>query len=447
MDTDVAVVGAGLTGLALCHELESRGVECTLLERADRPGGLVRSVEREGRVLDLGPQRTRLTSGVAELVEELGLGNRLVRARRGLPLFVYREGSLREVPRDLATLWKTDLLSSRSKLRLLLEPLSGSAGSDESVAELFTRKFGREAYLHLFGPLYGGIYGSDPRRMPVRYSLRHALEAHGMSGSIVIGWLRRRLRGHRAPPAVTFDAGMEVLPAALHRRHGSRVRPGVRVREVVPAADGLRVRTDRGEMGARSVVLTVPADAAAGMLRSAAPGTAAGLARLTYNPLAVVHLLSRLEIHGYGFQLSLAERGCRTRGVTFNASLFGRDGVFTSYLGGSSHPGVVEASDRELGEIAREEFRRLTGGQARPLHVYRVRMPAFDESWESLDAARRAGDLPAGIHLCASYQIRPGIPGRLQRARILADRLAAERDAHEGEPAASTASAGASESP
>lgn len=427
MDRDVVVVGGGITGLVLCHELQARETDCVVLEGADRPGGVMTSTEREGRVLDLGPQRTRLTASIADLVDDLDLGHRLLRAPDDLPLYIYRDGRLRQVPFDLATMWHTDLLSWPSKLRLLLEPLSGPPRPGESVAELFTRKFGREAYLHLFGPLYGGIYASDPREMPVRYSLGRALEEHGLSRSIVAGVLRWKRRGGEPPDAVGFDGGMRVLPQALYEEHSDRIRLGEPVTEVSPSGDGFRVRTSRGELRARSVVLTVPADEAAGILRETAPRTADELAKLRYNSLAVVHLISELDVRGYGFQLSLAEGSYDTRGVTFNQSLFGRPGVFTAYLGGALRPGVAEVSPGELAHRASQEFRRITGARARALNVHRVRIPAFDRSWRFLDEAREACDLPAGIHLCASFQIRPGIPGRVNRARSLAERLAGAR--------------------
>ena len=44
----VLIVGAGLTGCTLAHRLAAAGVRSTLLERADVPGGLIRSEHLEG---------------------------------------------------------------------------------------------------------------------------------------------------------------------------------------------------------------------------------------------------------------------------------------------------------------------------------------------------------------------------------------------------------------
>src|SRR3954447_20211510 len=44
----VLIVGAGLTGCTLAHQLAREGLRSVLLERADVPGGLIRSKHMEG---------------------------------------------------------------------------------------------------------------------------------------------------------------------------------------------------------------------------------------------------------------------------------------------------------------------------------------------------------------------------------------------------------------
>lgn len=425
-DIRVAVVGGGITGLALLHALRGRGIDAFLFEASDRTGGVIRSLRLEGKILEAGPQRTRLVPSVAELVEELALSDRLVAAPTGLPLYVLRDGRLRLVPFSPGAAFRTDLLSWKGKLRLLLEPFTRAARSGETVADFFVRTLGREAYLHLAGPLYAGLYASDPREMDVERSLGPALRRLGVSGSLVAAGLRWLVAGREPPPACSFGEGLGELPAALHRAHGDRVRLGAPVRGLRRDGSRWRVETDAGGVAAERVVLTVPADAAASILRRASPAAARRLARLRYNPLAVVHLGSDCGLHGMGHQVSLAE-GTATLGVTWNSGLFGggdpaREGVYTAYLGGARRRGLVEEPDDRLGRIAAREFRDATGCPARVLRVDRTRMPAWDRSWEALDALR----LPAGVRVCASYESRPGIPGRLEEADAVAGRLARE---------------------
>lgn len=418
----IAIVGAGLTGLALGRELAARGAPYLILEAADRPGGVVRSARVRGHLLEWGPQRTRLTAGVRELVDALGLGAELVTAPRGLPLYVYRSGKLRLVPFSARDLLRSDLLSLRGKLRLLLEPLTAGARDEESVASYLSRKLGREAYESLTGPLYGGLYASDPADMVVGLSLGHVLREFRIGRSLLAPLLRRG-GSIDPPPACSFREGMQALPDALDAAQRDRVRLGTPVRAVRSAGAGFRLELDDGAVDAAQVVVTTPAPAAARILEAIDAASAARIGTLVYNPLAIVHLHAEAELAGLGYQVSLAE-DLQTRGVTFNSSLFGRRGVYTAYLGGAKSPQVVERSDEEIAEVAVREFRRVTGLAAEALSVAREAMPAWDRSW----AAMRGLRLPPGIHAAANWESRPGVPGRLMQARRLAAELTAAAD-------------------
>lgn len=421
-DTGVVVVGAGITGLALGRELSRRDVPSLTLEAADRPGGVIRTLRDGARVLEAGPQRVRRVDAVARLVDELDLAARTVEAPADLPLYVYADGRLRRVPTSPGGWLTGDLLSWRGKLRLLAEPFTRPAGAGETVEGYAVRRLGRQAYERLVGPLYGGMYGSDPADMPFRLTLGRTLERMGLArGSLVAAAARWMAGGAPTPPALSFREGMEALPRALYREGRDRIRLGTRARSLRRTDGAWGVDTDGGTVRAPRVVLTCPAGEAARILEAAAPDAARRLAALRYNPLAVVHLDSDAGLEGYGFQAALSE-GLATRGVTFNDSLFGRDGVYTAYLGGAPAPGVPDRPDGEVAEIAIREFRRVTGADARALRVSRTRSPAWDRSRERLEGM----ELPEGVRLCAPYESRPGIPGRLEEARRVAEELAEE---------------------
>ena len=165
-----------------------------------------------------------------------------------------------------------------------------------------------------------------------------------------------------------------------------------------------------------TMVLTLEAEGAACLLRTEAPEVEERLLRLRYNRLAMVHLAGARVLDGLGYQVSYGE-GLRTRGVTWNASALGRKDVYTAFLGGARDPGVLELDDEEVGEIARREFLEATGCDSRVLAVGRARVPSWDRSWLALDGMT----LPQGIHLASNYESRVGIPGRLARARELAE--------------------------
>jgi oxygen-dependent protoporphyrinogen oxidase len=422
----VGVVGGGITGLAIHHYLREAGVESVVFEASDEPGGVIRSRRVEGRVLDFGPQRTRLTPAIAELVSSLDLDAEL-REAADVSLYVYHHGKLRTVPQTPREAVTTHLLSWRGKLRALAEPFTAPEKGGETVEAFLTRKFGPEVARYYFGPLYGGIYGSHPAEMPMEYSLSRALDSAGIEGSVLTSVLRKLLCGREAPPIASFDAGLQRLPEALEQAHAGSVRLGTPVRDVCRDEDGFVLEAATGEECVDELVVTTPADVTADLLGGLAPdATVEALRELNYNPQAVVHLHSKEELTGAGYQIQCDE-DFRTLGVTWNASLLDRDGVYTCYLGGSRNPGLVEWSDGRLESIAVAEFEEITGASARPLSVHRLErgMPAYDRSWSALDRI----SAPEGIRLCTNYTARAGIPGRIREAKQAAEEIAASRSA------------------
>lgn len=94
----IGIVGGGISGLAMAHNLDRRGVPFLLFEAADRPGGVMETFHVDGYPLDTGPQRTRVTEDVRSLIDAAGLGDAILEAPEDIPLWVYSRGKLREVP-------------------------------------------------------------------------------------------------------------------------------------------------------------------------------------------------------------------------------------------------------------------------------------------------------------------------------------------------------------
>jgi len=403
-------------GLAL------RGVPCVLFEASARAGGVLRSSREAGRLLEWGPQRLRLTPELRTLVDELGLTDELLFAPPAAPLHVARASRLHPVPRSLGALLRGSLLSPAGRLRMLFEPLTAPVRPAETVAEALRRKFGDEAYRVLVGPLFGGLYASDPANMRAADSLARFVGRAGSPRSLLLRALRA---APGAPPACSFREGVATLPAAMAGALGSIVRREHPVATLRPDGPTWRLSIDGGRTQPpdggpfSDVVLAVPADRAGGMLTEVAPAAAQRLSRLTYNRLAMVHMQAAgRPLPGFGYQVAFGEP-LETRGVTFNDALFGRDGVVTAFLGGARNVQLPGWPDDRVAAVAEAEFRRITGRTARALEVSRPRVPSYDLSWAALDDLR----LPRGVHLCAGYLERAGVTGRLSQAERLVRKL------------------------
>jgi len=67
MNRKAVVIGAGFGGLALAIRLQSAGIETTLVEARDRPGGCAYMWERDGFIFDAGPTAITDPASLAEL--------------------------------------------------------------------------------------------------------------------------------------------------------------------------------------------------------------------------------------------------------------------------------------------------------------------------------------------------------------------------------------------
>jgi oxygen-dependent protoporphyrinogen oxidase len=421
----VGVVGAGITGLSLTHHLAQRGVDVVTFEAAAEPGGVVRSERVDGRVLEYGPQRLRLSDPIEDLLDDLGLSDELLVADESAPLYVYVDGRLRLVPRSVGGFLRTDVLSWRGKLRLLAEPVTDPPRDDEHAAAVFERKFGREAYENVIAPLFGGTYGSDPARMPAEYALEPLSALETRHGSLLRAAAGRLLGPGDVAPPVSFGDGLQQLPAALYAAHAPYVHLDTAVDAIRSEGEGGYLLETRGRTTTVDVVvLTVPAWAAASLLAELEGATAAPLAELSYNSLALVHLDAALDREGFGYQVA-PRASIRTLGVTWNDAMFGRDGVSTAFLGGMYDSEILELPSDEIGAIASREFETVLGVDPSVLAVTELPsvIPAYDTTWHGLAEV----SLPETVVLAANYIDRLGIGARVRQAGDVADRLA-ERD-------------------
>ncbi|WP_049980816.1 protoporphyrinogen oxidase [Halolamina rubra] len=424
-DPSVAIVGGGITGLSTLHALDERGVDAVAFEATDEVGGVVQSRDVDGKLLEVGPQRLRLTDAIRAMVTDLDIADELITVDDDLPLFVYADGKLREVPRSLSAFRRTDLLSTRAKLRLLAEPLTDPIDPEETAQDAFVRKFGAETYTNLIAPLFGGTYGSDPAEMPARHALEPMMGLESRKGSLLRAALSRLVfSNEETPPAASFESGLQRLPEALAEAYADRLHRETPVTAIERAGAGSDaewlVHTDDDTRRVDHVVVTTPAAETADLVEGVDAESAAALREFNYNPLVLVHLESAVRADGFGYQVRRTEP-MRTLGVTWNTSLFDRDGVYTAFLGGMHDPEAIERDDETLGGTAAEEFERVMGVDAEVLHVERMprAFPAWDDSW----AACERVDLPEGITLATNYTGRMGLPSRVREARRLAGEL------------------------
>ena len=394
---DVAVVGAGISGLATAFWLDRAELDVAVFEAGERVGGAMETWRRDGWLFEQGPN-TVLEShtAVTDLLRDAGLDDqRLEASPAGKQRFLYKGGELVPLPMSPPALLTTPLFPWTAKLRRLGEPFVQRRVDEreETVADFVRRRLGRPILDYAVGPFVSGVWAGDPERLSVDWSLPRLAELERHHGSLLRGAIASR-REPKEPGKISRPAmigltdGFESLARRLAERIGD-VRTGCRVAALTRQGEGKEQGLYRLEISggasepvhARRVVLATSAAAAAEILSGATGGASALLADVPYSPVVVASLgFARSQVahpvDGFGFLVPRVEAP-RILGCLFPSSLFpGRapEGhvALTAFLGGRTDPGVLELDDDEIVAAALHDLRAPLGLSGDPV-VARVR--------------------------------------------------------------------------
>lgn len=407
----VAIVGAGLTGLATAFWLQRRAphLEVVLLEARDRPGGNVGTDEVHGYRVERGPNGfLDRTPALPRLVEELGLSDQRIPASRGSRRFRFLclRGRLYRLPNGLLGLLATPLLSWRGKKDLLAElwrrpPACSTAATDESVYDFVARRAGREVANLFADALVTGIQGGDPRQLSMAACFPRLVALEHQYGSIMRGliWQARerrrqaRLAGQPppAPPQLwSFREGLQRLINALGQALGGSLRLGVAVQTLQldmgngPAPRWLLHCTGAPPIEADAVVLACPAYAQAELLAPLDATLAAEVAAIPYNRIAVVALGYRQVDcpqvpEGFGYIAPQSQRR-DVLGVQWCSAIFPERApvgmvLWRALCGGVHRGDILEWDDSALLRAVQREMALVLRVQAPPAFSRIIRYP------------------------------------------------------------------------
>ena len=459
------IIGGGITGLATAWYLEKAAREdglnlsVVMVERENCLGGKIRTLNEDGFIIEGGPDGFLTRKPWAlDLANELGLSDDIVYPQAaGTSLLL--NGELHPIPRGLMgpapasrrDVWSASFLSWRGKLRAHLEPLVSrrKAAGRESLGNFLRRRLGAELTDTLLEPLTAGIYGGNSYEMSLEALFPMLEQWEQRYGSITRGMRasKKLARGHSQPPSAFFSFGagaqrlVRAIADSLERTEIIRGRAAVAVdRMAAGYLPRYRVALDDLRLFESDVVaLATPAQDAASLVRSFAPGLARLLARMQSSATGSVHMAFRREdvshpLDGSGFLMPRSETGLVT-GCTWISSKWGgrspKDYVLLrAFLGRSKDDSFLEYGDPELVEVATGTLRPLLGIRGAPerawVHRWAEGMPQYRvDHTEWLGGVDQESAEYPDLFLCGASYRGIGVPDCIRQGRDTAERIRA----------------------
>ena len=448
MNASYCVVGGGISGLVAAYRLRvtlGDEADITVLEPADRLGGVLRTEQVGGQPMDLGAEAfVARRPEVPALLAELGLAGLQVGTTGVRPL-IYSQGRLHEMPRDTLNGIPTDpltmsgLVDERTIQRMLDEPgrpLTWQPGADPAVAELVGDRFGDQVVTRSVDPLLAGVYAGSATTIGLRSAaptLAAVLDRGARS-------LTEAVRAALPPPTGgsvfgAIDGGYAVLLEELIRRADFDWAQ-VSVERVERSGHGYRVVDDEGSSWhADAVLLAVPAPRLATIVADVAPRTAAAARRIEVASTALVALAlpGGTPVPDRSGVLVAGSERLHAKAITLSSRKWGPRGnveLVRLSFGRYGDDIARRVGDDDLLAWAAEDLEDIFGVTNEPfdcrVHRWIDAMPQYGPGHGDLVAELRAG-LPPSLAVAGAYLDGIGVPACVAAATRAAASLVTPR--------------------
>jgi len=363
-------------------------VEAVLYEASMRLGGIVETVREAGFTIEGGPDGWVTEKPWArQLAEELGLGGELVPSNDATrktyivvdsQLVAMPDGMRLMVPADLDALERSELFTDAAKAAYRgeiarAEELRATAPeTDESVAEFVRRHFGDEVLEKVGAPLLSGVFGGDVTKLSVRAVMAPFVGIEREHGSLIKGLSAGRDGGGKKASSLftTLRSGLGTLIDAMVAAIPAEwIRLFRTVAEVRRCAAGWEVQSGTGWESFDALMLAVPVDVAARLLREA-DERAAELMQIEGSSAVVVGFGFAQGFalpQGFGFLVPpTVGAGSSLLAGTFMDQKFAHRApeggrLLRGFFGGATADRLLRRGDAEIAALARKELETVLG--------------------------------------------------------------------------------------
>ena len=407
--TRIAIVGAGISGLATAYAIEQQAkqagfdVETLVVEKESRIGGKILSIKEDGYLCEWGPNGFLDNKPMTlDLCRQLQIDHQLLRSDdNARKRFIYSEQILHQMPENGPAFLKSKLISWPGKFRLAGEMVipKRPAGGDETLADFGRRRLGGEALNKLISPMVSGIFAGDPETMSLKSCFPRIYELEQEYGGLIKAMLRlaRKKRAEvkagktvasaAGPGGVltSFSGGIQELTDGIVAALSGKVVAGHAVTKIEQKSGGFSLSLDDGQqLDVDMVVTAAPAYAVANMLDELNDKSSTILRQIPYATMNVIcfgYQQERIQfdLNGFGYLIPKAE-GCNTLGTLWDSSIFSNRApegkvLLRSMMGGAANSAAIDLSEDEVRARTMNDLKQIMGIDCEPdfIKIFRHR--------------------------------------------------------------------------
>jgi len=349
---EAVIIGAGFSGLLAAYRLLQRGWRIKLYDRADRPGGLINTLQTEYGLVESAAHSMRFSPAIDALLANLKSKTVIAQTKKK---YILRNGKFSRFPLRLTE--TVDMVA-----RAAFMPAKEKYANLQDWAR---HHLGRATTDNLIYPMMQGIYAAPPNMLSPDLVFPALMPPRGRT--LLHHTLMRPYSNYK-PQMIAPRAGMAALINALFKSISESAQAQIFLNETISKLPDTP-----------NIIIAAPAHAAAQILQNSFPESAKSLGQVQYVPLISATVFLDKKDHrtpeGIGI-LCAAHEPRRALGILFNSSTFEnrvvdetRVASYTVMLGGMQDAVIMNLSDSELRKLIVSELAAVLNLYAPPLEI------------------------------------------------------------------------------
>ena len=438
---DIAIIGAGLSGLAAAHFIKKihPDYHIQIFEKSKRVGGAIQTHTQDGFIAEAGPHGyLDNVDESRELLNDLNINQHIRKASlNNFIRYLCLNGRLFPIPQHPLKIIKSDIMPFWSKVRVLGDFIKKPVESEQTIADWAQHRFGK-AILPFIDAVITGTFAGDINKLSIDAVYPGIKKLEKEYGSVIKGFFKsKKTRKKKGLPAMTnFKQGMSFFIEKMAEQHSIQLETTVLA--IKPDQDSWKITSDKQIFKASNIIVATNINQALNLLN---PVEKSPFLKVPESRIANVVLgfeASGIDIPpGFGY-LAPQKENRFALGAMFSTHMFPERApeghvMLEVMVGGRHHPDYMELVDEDLIEKCMIDLTSLMNISQNPVftHVIKTKeaFPQLEIGHLKIQAYQKniAAKYP-GLFITGFGWNGIGMNEMIKEAKTVADQFSTENE-------------------